>query len=76
LQSFLDKLPVNGNSSLSQRTTVLAFHYEDGIIVAGDRRIMAGSTWCLRDAKRLFRSMTIHLWLWQECQPLRLRYHE
>ena len=44
LQNFLDKLPVNGNSSLSQRTTVLAFHYEDGIIVAGDRRIMAGST--------------------------------
>jgi hypothetical protein len=43
LQSFLDKLPVNGNSSVPQGTTVLVFHYEDGVIVAGDRRIMASS---------------------------------
>jgi len=42
LQSFLDKLPVNGKSSVHQGRTVLAFHYEDGVIVAGDRRIMAG----------------------------------
>ena len=43
LQDFLDKLPVNGKSTVPQGTTVLAFHYEDGVIVAGDRRIMAGS---------------------------------
>ena len=43
LQSFLDKLPVNGKSSVHQGRTVLAFHYEDGVIVAGDRRLMAGS---------------------------------
>ena len=43
LQSFLDKLPVNGKSSVPQGRTVLTFHYEDGAIVAGDRRIMAGS---------------------------------
>ena len=43
LQSFLDKLPVNGKSSVPQGTTVLAFHNEDGVIIAGDRRIMAGS---------------------------------
>ena len=30
-------------TSVPQGTTVLAFHYEDGVIVAGDRRIMAGS---------------------------------
>jgi len=43
LQDFLDKLPVNGKSTVPQGTTVLAFHYEDGVIVAGDRRIMAGT---------------------------------
>ena len=42
-QSFQDKLPVNGKSSVPQGTTVLAFHNEDGVIIAGDRRIMAGS---------------------------------
>ncbi|MEK9627432.1 MAG: proteasome subunit alpha [Nitrospinota bacterium] len=43
LQDFLDKLPANGKSTVPQGTTVLAFHYEDGVIVAGDRRILAGS---------------------------------
>ena len=33
LQSFLGKLPVNGKSSLPHGTTVLAFHYEGGVIL-------------------------------------------
>ena len=42
-QSFQDKLPVNGKSSVPQGTTLLVFHNEDGVIFAADRRIMAGS---------------------------------
>ncbi len=42
-QEFLNKLPVNGKSNVPQGTAVVAFHYADGVIVAGDRRIMAGS---------------------------------
>jgi proteasome beta subunit len=42
-QSFQDKLPVNGKSSVPQGTTLLAFHNEDGVIFPADRRIMAGS---------------------------------
>jgi hypothetical protein len=33
LESFLGKIPVNGKTSVPQGTTVLAFHYEDGVIV-------------------------------------------
>jgi hypothetical protein len=43
LQGFLDKLPVNRKSSVHQGRTVLAFYYEDEVIVAGDRSIIAVS---------------------------------
>jgi hypothetical protein len=36
-QSFQDKLPVYRKSSVPQGTTVLAFHNEDGLIVAGSK---------------------------------------
>lgn len=36
-------LPENKSIEVLQGTTVLAFHYKDGIIVAGDRRATAGN---------------------------------
>ena len=42
-QNPLRNLPENKAIKISQGTTVLAFHYKDGIIVAGDRRATAGN---------------------------------
>ncbi len=42
-QSPLKSLPENKAIKISQGTTVLAFHYKEGIIVAGDRRATAGN---------------------------------
>ena len=53
LQSFLDKLPVNGKSSVPQGRTVLPFYYKDGLIVAGDRRIMAGSNLMFKKCEKV-----------------------
>ena len=38
-----EHLPENKSIEVLQGTTVLAFHYKDGIIVAGDRRATAGN---------------------------------
>ena len=42
-QSPLKSLPENKFIEISQGTTVLAFHYKEGVIVAGDRRATAGN---------------------------------
>ncbi|MDP6335707.1 MAG: proteasome subunit alpha, partial [Nitrospinaceae bacterium] len=42
-QSAISALPENKALEIPQGTTVLAFHYKDGIIVAGDRRATAGN---------------------------------
>ncbi|QPJ60863.1 MAG: proteasome subunit alpha [Candidatus Nitronauta litoralis] len=36
-------MPAIDKASLTQGTTVLAFHYKDGVLVAGDRRATAGN---------------------------------
>jgi len=42
-QQVLTGIPENKALDIPQGTTVLAFHYKDGIIVAGDRRATAGN---------------------------------
>ena len=42
-QQVLSDIPENKALKIPQGTTVLAFHYKDGIIVAGDRRATAGN---------------------------------
>ena len=42
-QQVLSDIPENKALEIPQGTTVLAFHYKDGIIVAGDRRATAGN---------------------------------
>ena len=42
-QHVLSDTHKNKNLEIPQGTTVLAFHYKDGIIVAGDRRATAGN---------------------------------
>ena len=42
-QQVLTGIPENKVLDIPQGTTVLAFHYKDGIIVAGDRRATAGN---------------------------------
>lgn len=43
-QSKLENLPPVETSRIPQGTTVLAFHFKDGVIVAGDRRATAGNS--------------------------------
>ena len=42
-QQVLSGIPENKALKIPQGTTVLAFHYKDGVIVAGDRRATAGN---------------------------------
>ncbi|SVE53846.1 uncharacterized protein METZ01_LOCUS506700, partial [marine metagenome] len=42
-QQVLSGVTENKGMEIPQGTTVLAFHYRDGIIVAGDRRATAGN---------------------------------
>jgi len=43
LQRGLSDIPENKTLEIPQGTTVLGFHYKEGIIVAGDRRATAGN---------------------------------
>jgi|TARA_B100000809_G_scaffold93247_1_gene91868 proteasome beta subunit len=43
-QARIDPAQVNNDFTVTQGTTVLAFHFKDGVIVAGDRRATAGSS--------------------------------
>lgn len=43
-QQVLSGISNNKALEIPQGTTVLAFHYRDGIIVAGDRRATAGNS--------------------------------
>lgn len=40
----IDSAKVQNNITVTQGTTVLAFHFKDGVIVAGDRRATAGNS--------------------------------
>ena len=42
-QQVLSGISENKALKIPQGTTVLAFHYKDGVIVAGDRRATAGN---------------------------------
>jgi proteasome beta subunit len=44
LHSPLEKAEVGERAALLQATTVLAFHYKDGVLMAGDRRATAGNS--------------------------------
>lgn len=44
LHSSLEKATAGAEITLPQATTVLAFHYADGVIMAGDRRATAGNS--------------------------------
>lgn len=43
-QEHLENVRVSEHSSIPQGTTVLAFHFKEGIVVAGDRRATAGNS--------------------------------
>ncbi len=42
-QEGLENVQNTGGNNLTHGTTVLAFHFKDGILVAGDRRATAGN---------------------------------
>jgi len=44
LHSPLENSNASENPTLPQATTVLAFHYKDGVVMAGDRRATAGNS--------------------------------
>ncbi len=44
LHSSLEKATAGAGITLPQATTVLAFHYADGVLMAGDRRATAGNS--------------------------------
>ena len=42
-QEGLENVPNSAANNLTHGTTVLAFHFKDGVLVAGDRRATAGN---------------------------------